>query len=425
MIDYLRLIFSNKRMLIMALFGLSSGLPIALTGGTLQAWLTDSGLDIKTIGMLTLVGQPYFYKFLWAPVMDRFAPNIIKGKRRSWILVTQLGVIFSIILMAGMNPTLEPMWLALTAILVAFVSASQDIVIDAYKAEILTPEERSPGSAIFVASYRIAMVISGAGALILADHLGWTFTYWAMACLMGIGIIATLMAEEPQSTQVATRRSLRDAIVLPLRDFMQRDKALWLLLLVVLYKLADAFAAQLMTAFFIGGADVAGLGFTKTEVGLIYKMWGIVATIAGASVAGILMLRMHLFTSLLVFGFFQAVSNLMFVWLAIVGKDYSLLVATVFIENFCSGLGTTAFMTLLIGLCNPSYAIAQYALFTAFAAIGVRFLGPLAGWLVAQVGWIEFFLWSFAAAIPSLILMIYLRKTLAQYDNLKEKRSSL
>lgn len=415
MISNLQLIFHNRRMLIMALFGFSAGLPLALTAGTLQAWLTDSGLDIKTIGLLTLVGQPYFYKFLWAPLMDRFAPSLIAGRRRSWILVTQLGLFFSLAVIADINPAEQPWLLAGIAVLIAFISASQDIIIDAYRTEILSPEERPPGAAIYVACYRLAMVVSGAGSLILADRLGWTFTYGIMAALMFIGIIATLLAEEPDSSKVRVPRSLRDAIVLPLRDFLQREQALWLLLLIVLYKLADAFAAQLMTTFFIGGAEVQGLGFTKTEVGLIYKLWGIVATIVGASLAGVLMLRMRLFTSLLIFGFLQAISNLMFVWLAIVGKDYSLLVATVFIENFCSGLGTTAFMTLLMGLCNPGFAVSQYALFTAFSAIGMRFLGPVAGWLVDTVGWTDFFLWSFVSAIPGLLLIIYLRKTLNQY----------
>lgn len=412
-----QIILANPRMLIMALFGFSSGLPFALTAGTLQAWLTEAGLDIKTIGLLTLVGQPYFFKFLWAPLMDRFAPHIISGRRRSWILLTQIGLIICLAMMAWMNPGEEPWVIALIAMTVAFVSASQDTMVDAYRTEILTPEERAPGVAIFVNCYRIAAIVSGAGALILADHLGWIFTYSFMAALMLIGVIATLMAEEPEATKLTAHRTLRESFLFPLLDFLQRDKAFWLLLLVVLYKLADAFALQLMTAFLTGGTEIQGLGFSKTEVGLIAKGWGIVATILGASVAGILMLRMHLYISLLLFGFIQALSNLMYLWLALVGKNYILLVATIFIENFCAGLGATAFMTFVTGLCNPLYAVAQYAIFSAFGSIGVRFLGPLAGWLVDKVGWAEFYIWSFVIAFPGLLLVIFLRKTLKQYDN--------
>lgn len=419
-LDTWKMMFVNQRMLIMALFGFSSGLPVALTAGTLQAWLTDSGLDIKTIGLLTLVGQPYFYKFLWAPVMDRFAPSLIAGRRRSWILATQMGLMVSLFVMSGSNPAEEPWLLALVAVLVAFISASQDIVIDAYRTEILSPEERAPGTALFVSFWRISAIISGAGALLMADQLGWEATYMIMACLVLVGIAATLIAKEPACTKLTAHRTLQEAITLPLQDFLQRDKAVWLLLLVVLYKLADAFAAQLMTAFFIGGADIQGLGFTKTEVGIIAKGWGIVATIVGASVAAVWMARMRLFTALMVFGFLQSASNLMFVWLAVAGKDHNLLIATVFIENFCSGLGTTAFLTLLMGLCNQKFAVAQYALLSAFAAVGVRFLGPFAGWLVAEVGWIDFFLWSFAASLPSFALMVFLRDTISQYDNRKD-----
>jgi len=412
-------ILANRKMLIMALFGFSSGLPVALVAGTLQAWLADEGLSIQTIGILTLVGQPYFYKFLWAPVMDRFAPMFLAkffGRRRSWILITQVALMVGLVWMGLSNPGQEPLLVGLVALIVAFVSASQDVVIDAYRTEILTPEERGAALALFVSCWRIAALVSGAGALILADQLGWMATYNIMALLMLVGIIATFLAQEPDLSSTSVHRTLREAVVAPLQDFLQRDKALLLLLLVVLYKLADAFAAQLMTAFFTGGADIQGLGFSKTEVGLIGKGWGFAATILGASLAGVLMIRWRLFTSLLVFGFFQAASNLMFVWLAVAGKNHTLLIATVFIENFCAGMGTTALLALLTGLCNPHFAVAQYALLSAFAAVGTRFLGPLAGYLVAEVGWVQFFIWSFVAAIPSLALILYMRDTIGQYD---------
>jgi len=417
----IELLFSSRRMLVMVLLGFSSGLPFALTAGTLQAWLADEGLSIQAIGWLTLVGQPYFYKFLWAPLMDRFAPPLLPkllGKRRSWILYTQIGIVVALLIMAWMNPAQDPWLLAGVAIGVAFVSASQDIVVDAYRTEILTPEERGPGTSLFVTSWRVAAVVSGAGALVLADQWGWMATYSFMAVLMVVGVIGTFIAHEPDILKTFPKRTLRESFTLPLQDFWQRDHALWLLLLVVLYKFADAFALQLMTAFFtVGGGDVPGLGFTKTEVGVISKGWGLFATFLGFSVAGIFMVRWRLFTALLVFGFLQVGTNLMFAWLSVVGKSYSLLVLTVFMENFTSALGTTAFLTLLLSLCNPVYAVTQYALLSAFSAVGVRFLGPVAGYMVASLGWTEFFVWSFIVGIPSLCLIVFMRKILMKYDN--------
>jgi PAT family beta-lactamase induction signal transducer AmpG len=419
--ESLLLLFSSRRMLVMVLFGFSSGLPFALTAGTLQAWLADEGLSIQTIGWLTLVGQPYFYKFLWAPLMDRFSPPFLSqlmGKRRSWILYTQIGIVIAVLIMAWMNPAQDPWLLAIVAIAVAFISASQDLIIDAYRTEILTPEERGAGTSLFVTSWRVAAIVSGAGALILADQWGWMVTYTVMALLMLIGVFGTWLAHEPGITKTLSRRTLRDAIVLPLQDFWQRDHACWLLLLVVLYKFADAFALQLMTAFFtVGGGDVPGLGFTKTEIGLIGKGWGLFATLLGFSVAGIVMVRLRLFWALLIFGCLQIGTNLMFAWLAIVGKNYSLLVATVFMEHFTSALGTTAFLTLLMSICNPHFAVTQYAVLSALSSIGVRFLGPVAGYMVAALGWAEFFIWSFIAGIPSIALIIFMRKILAKYDN--------
>lgn len=416
-------LLTNRRMLVMLLLGFSSGLPFALTAGTLQAWLADEGLSIQTIGWLTLVGQPYFYKFLWAPLMDRFAPSMLSkffGKQRSWMLCTQVGLVVMLLIMAWMNPAQEPWLLAIVAITVAFISASQDIIVDAYRTEILTAEERPLGASIFVASWRFAAIISGAVALILADQWGWIATYSLMASLMLVGILGTFIAREPAISKTTTRRTLSEAFILPFKDFLKREHVVWLLLLVMLYKLADAFAIQLMTAFFTnGGAEAPGLGFSKTEVGLVAKGWGICATFAGFAVAGLLMTRLRLYYGLLIFGILQISTNLLFALLSVVGKDMSVLILTVFMENFTSALGTTAFFTLLMSLCNPAFAITQYALLSALAAIGVRFLGPVAGYLVSTIGWTQFFIFSFLVGIPSIVLIIFMRKILVKYEGVK------
>jgi len=307
--------------------------------------------------------------------------------------------------MAFTSPTATPYLLAFLAFAVATFSASQDIAVDAYRTEILEPEERGLGTALYVAAYRISMLIAGGLALVFADHLGFRLTYLIMAGLMAIGVITTLFSREPAAV-TNTPKSLSDAVVLPFRDFFSRKNAILLLALIVLYKFGDAFIAQLTTPFLI-----RGVGFSLQEIGLIMKSGGMAGTIIGALVGGLFIARWSLFRCLLVFGILQAVSNLLYWWLAIIGHNYPVFVSVIFVENFCGGLGTAAFMAFLMSLCNPRFTAAQFALLSAFAVVGRQFLGPLAGWLVDNYGWIFFFCVTFISSIPGIVLLLWLRPT--------------
>ncbi|MDH5348337.1 MAG: MFS transporter, partial [Nitrospira sp.] len=368
--------------------------PLALTSGTLQAWLTVEGVDLKTIGIFTLVGLPYALKFLWAPVMDRVVPPWL-GRRRGWMVLTQLCVAASLVLMAITDPKIHPGWLAAYAVLVAFLAASLDIVFDAYRTDTLYPHERGLGAAVWVNGYRIALLASGAGALALADYVGWQMTYLAMAAVMIAGVGIVLLSPDP--TVVANApRSLKEAVGAPLAEFFFRPTALGFLAVIILYKLGDAFASALQTAFLIGG-----LGFSATEVGAV-KGLGILATLVGAFCGGLLMTKTGLVRSLLLFGVLQAVSNLGFVVLALAGKNSAVLTAAVVIENVTGGMGTAAFVALVMSLCDPRYTATQFALLSSLEALGRVFAGRPSADLVAMVGWTQFYVFTVAVALPGL-----------------------
>lgn len=402
---YLR-IFTQRNAVVLLLLGFASGLPLALTAGTLQAWMTVESVDLKTIGFFSLVGQAYVFKFLWSPLMDRYTPSFL-GRRRGWLLVTQLALIAGIFAMGFMQPSRDLTLLAALAVLVAFCSASQDIVFDAWKTDVLPPEERGSGVAITVLGYRLAMLISGGLALWLADHyLGWQATYWLMAGLMVPGLLATWLAKEPEAP-AREPHSLRQAVIFPLKDFFQRDNAWLLITLVILYKLGDAFAASLTTTFLI-----RGVGFSAGDVGLVNKTLGLLATIIGALYGGMLMQRLSLFRALLIFGVLQAVSNFAYWLLAVTPAHLWSMASAVFIENLCGGMGTAAFVALLMTLCNKSYSATQFALLSALAAVGRVYVGPAAGWLVELWGWPTFYAFTVFAGVPGLLLLGFARNTL-------------
>lgn len=407
--------FINRRVGTMLLLGFSSGLPLALTGGTLQAWLTVSGLDLPTIGLFSLVGLPYSLKFLWAPAMDRFVPPWL-GRRRGWLAATQFALLPVIASLGFIAPDRAPMALAVIVLILAFLSASQDVVFDAYRADVLHANERGVGAGMSVFGYRIAMLTSGAVALILADHVGWRITFWLMAGLMGVGIGASLWAPEP-IRGAPPPATLREAVAGPLRDFFGRRQALLILAFVVLYKFGDAFAGTLTTAFLLRGA-----GFSLTEVGTVNKGFGILAVIFGAVAGGAIMARLGLYRSLMMFGVLQAVSNLMFMVLAWTEKNYGLMVAAVGIENFAGGMGTVAFVALLMALCTPKFTATQYALLSAVAAVGRLYLGPVAGFLVERIGWAAFFLATTGAAVPGLLVLVALREQIKTLGATAEPR---
>ncbi|UVC30334.1 muropeptide MFS transporter AmpG [Pantoea sp. SOD02] len=402
---YLR-IFTQRNAAVLLLLGFASGLPLALTAGTLQAWMTVENVDLKTIGFFSLVGQAYVFKFLWSPMMDRYTPPFL-GRRRGWLLVTQLALIGGIIAMGFMQPSRDLTLLAALAVLVAFCSASQDIVFDAWKTDVLPPEERGSGAAITVLGYRLAMLISGGLALWLADrYLGWQATYWLMALLMLPGLIATLLAKEPEMP-AREPHSLRQAVTFPLKDFFQRNNAWLLITLIILYKLGDAFAASLTTTFLI-----RGVGFSAGDVGLVNKTLGLLATIIGALYGGVLMQRLSLFRALMIFGVLQAVSNFAYWLLAVTPPHLWSMASAVFIENLCGGMGTAAFVALLMTLCNKSFSATQFALLSALSAVGRVYVGPAAGWLVELWGWPTFYAFTVFAGAPGLLLLWLCRGTL-------------
>jgi PAT family beta-lactamase induction signal transducer AmpG len=403
-------VFRSRKIFLLLLLGFSSGLPLALTLGTLQAWLTVQGVDLVTIGLFALVGQPYTYKFLWAPLMDRYRLPLL-GRRRGWLAATQLALLVTIAWMGTIPPKEFPWLLAGVALAVAFLSASQDIVFDAYRADVLGAEERGAGAAVSVLGYRIAMLVSGGLALILADGiLGWTATYWLMAGLMLVGLVATWNAPEPETPPKAPT-TLSAAVIEPLKEYFSRTGAVTLLAVIVLYKLGDAFAGSLTTAFLLRGAD-----FSLTEVGLANKWLGTFATILGALTAGALMVRLGLFRSLLYFGLLQALTNLGFMLLAIAGKSYPLMITVIAAENLCGGMGTAAFVALLMALCDRRFSATQYALLSALASLGRVYVGPAAGALAAAYGWTSFFFMTFLVALPGIAMLWWQRPRIEALD---------
>lgn len=404
-----RAMLGNRRLGVMLTLGFASGLPLALSGSTLQAWLATTSVDITTIGLFSLVGLPYTLKFLWSPVMDRFVPPFL-GRRRGWMVVTQVLLMGLIVAAGTVSPEHAVLLLGVIAISIAFASASQDIAIDAYRTDLLHAEERGFGAALSVTGYRIAMLVSSGLALIVADYAGWTVTYWSMALLLLIGVATSIRGPEP-TWQPAPPASIEQAVVTPFREFLSRDGAVALLVFVVLYKLGDAFAGTLTTAFLLRGLD-----FSLTEVGVINKWMGLSATILGGLGGGALMFRYGLYRCLLWFGILQALTNLGFMVLSVVGKSYVGMVIVIAAENLAGGMGTAAFVALLIALCDHRYSATQFALLSALSAVGRVFIGPPAGLLVESVGWTWFFAATFVVALPGLVLLVLLRSVVDASD---------
>ena len=401
-----RTTFRLPNNIILILLGFASGLPLALTAGTLQAWLTVENVDIRTIGFFSLVGQAYVLKFLWSPMMDRYTPSFL-GRRRGWLLTTQILLIISIATMGFMNPSQHLWWLASLAVIVAFCSASQDIVFDAYKTDLLSAEERGLGAATSVMGYRISMLVSGGLSLWLADKfLTWQQLYLLMAGLMLIGVIATLLAKEP-TENIAPPASLKDAIYEPLAEFFSRNNAWLILLLLVFYKMGDAFVMALNTNFLLNA-----LGFSLSEVGTVNKTVGMAATIVGALLGGYLMKNMSLFKALFVFGVLQGVSNIGYWFLAVTPPNIISMGSIIFLENIFSGMGTAAFVALLMTLCNKSLSATQFALLSALSAVGRVYIGPIASIFVSTYGWPLFYLISIGVAVPGILLLLACRTSL-------------
>ncbi len=404
-------VYASRRVAPLLVLGFASGLPLALTGGTLQAWATVEQVSLQQIGFLTLVGSAYTLKFLWAPLVDRYAPPWL-GRRRGWVFLTQVLLALSIAAMGFFAPGSHLGLLALLAVWVAFLSATQDIAFDAYSTDVLHKDERAAGAALKVLGYRLAMIVSGGLALILADQwLGWRGMYIAMGGVMAVCSLSTLFAPEPEQVAAAPR-TLRLAVVEPLREFFLRRGALWILLLIVLYKLGDAFAGALSTTFLLRGA-----GFDVTEVGMVNKVFGLAATIVGALLGGGLMTRLGLYRSLMLFGVLQAVSNFGYWVLAVTPAHLYSMATVVAVENLCGGLGTAAFVALLMGLCRQQFSATQFALLSALSAVGRTYLaGPLTPVLVERYDWPLFFVLTVLIALPGLALLWALRREVRALD---------
>lgn len=390
-----------KRMLLILLFGFSSGLPIALTTGTLQAWAKLDGISLDTIGLFALLGLPYTIKFLWAPLVDRY--TIFRfGRRKGWLIITQAGLILNILWMSSLSPQINLSLWALAAFLIAVLSATQDIVIDAFRTEFLQENERGLGSATANFGYRLGMMCSGALALVLAADMPWSNIYQIMSGFMVLGLCASIFAPEPD---VASKPStLKESVIDPIRDFFSRSGALIILLFVILYKLGDALAASLLSVFLIE------VGFELAQIGYITKGIGIFATILGAFIGGAAMQKLSLYKALWIFGILQCISTLMFAILSVWGPDPIMLALTISIENICGGLGTVAFLAYLMELCNKKFTATQYALLSSLAAIPRVIISSYSGYMATMLGWFNFYIICTVAALPGLLLLFYLKK---------------
>jgi len=389
--------FTTWRMAVILLLGFSSGIPLALTGTTLQAWMKSEGADLTVIGLFSLVGLPYVLKFLCAPLMDRYIPPFL-GRRLGWILLSQVALVVAIIAMAFTSPVALPVAAAVIAVLISFFSASQDIVVDAYRTDLAETDEVGPAASLYIAGYRIALLVSGALALILADHLPWRTVYLLMAATMTIGILATLFAPEPK-TPGTPPQSIAEAVMLPFMEYFHRKGALEILAFIVLYKIDVVIAMAMTTPFLLE------IGFSKTDIGAVTKGFGLIATLLGTLTGGALMVRLGMKRSLWVFGLSQGISGLSFTALAHVGHHYPMLVAAIAAENFCSGMGTAAFTAFLMTLCDKRFSATQYALLTSMMGLSRVVGGAPTGYLAKAVGWELYFFISVLAMIPGLLLL--------------------
>jgi MFS transporter, PAT family, beta-lactamase induction signal transducer AmpG len=402
-------VLGNRRVAAALTLGFASGLPFALSQGTLQGWLAETGLNIKTIGWFTLVGLPYNLKFLWAPFLDRFVPPFL-GRRRGWIVLLQ-ALVALIIAALGLQAPGDAIYVvAVLSLMLAFLSASQDVVIDAYRTDSLRPEERGIGSTAVQIGWRVAFYVSGALAMVLSGVIGWRATYLTMAAIMGATTLLTWAAPEPE-VRVQAPRTLQEAVVAPIREFFGRPGVAAVLLLVVLYKLGDAAALSLSTAFLI-----KGVGFTAAQVGAVAKTTSITATIIGTVLGGLAFARLGLYRSLFVFGVLQAATNLLYSLLAVKGHDLTFMVLAVGIDNLAGSMAATIFGAFVMALCDPRFSAFQFALLSALAALSRTFVGPVSAVLVAQVGWPLFFVICFLTGAPGLFLLWRMRRRVEALD---------
>ncbi len=389
-------------MLVAAIMGFASGLPLLLTGSVLQAWMKDEGVDLGTIGLFALVGLPYTLKFLWAPLMDRFTPNGL-GRRRGWLLIYQLALIASLLILSIAQPALDPWWLAVAALLVTFFSASQDIVIDAYRREALADDEQGLGASLYVNGYRVGMLLASGGGLILADHMSFAQVYQLMAGFMLIGVLTTVLAPEPAPAE-GVPDTLREAVIQPFVEYFMRRDAVLILAFILLYKIGDTLASHMTTPFYLD------IGFSKTEIGTVVKLFGFWATVVGGLVGGVLIMRLGIFRALWFFGILQGVSTAGFAVLAQVGPSVAGLAAVISFENLSGGMGTAAYIAYMASLTNKKFTATQYALLSSLMGIPRVIAAAPTGYLAGAMGWSAFFIACALVALPGLLLLRWLHR---------------
>jgi PAT family beta-lactamase induction signal transducer AmpG len=421
-------VYLKPRVLIVLFLGFSAGLPLALSGSTLLIWMREAGVDLGTIGLFALVGTPYTIKFLWAPVVDALDVPVLSnllGRRRAWLIFSQLLLIVAIVFLAFCNPAAAPWLVAVAALLVATASATQDIVIDAFRIESLPESEQAAGMASYVAAYRIGTLASTAGALFLVSGFegiglgkagAWSAGYLAMAALVIVGVATTLYATEPDKSRAAIAEHAAHVHENPLQrvalaaygafaEFLTRDMALTALAFVILYKFCDAFAGAMTAPF------VIDLGFSRNDYAAIVKGVGLAATLIGGFAGGVVARAYPLVASLWIGAILQMASNLIFTWQAMVGVNLWALTLTIIVENFTGAIGTVIFVAYLSALCqSPLHTATQYALLTALAAVGRTYLSAGAGYVAELAGWPLFFVISALTAIPSLLLLVWLQR---------------
>lgn len=393
-------VFESQKMLSLLLLGFASGLPLFLTSRTLQAWMTLEGVNLGAIGLFSLVALPYSLKFLWSPLLDRYIPPFL-GRRRGWLVITQIGLVIAIAAMSLQNPAQALQLLAVNALFISFFSASQDIAFDAYRTDVLEEREMGAGAAVAVLGYRIALLVTGSLALILADQLSWKLVYLLLAVVMAACIIFSVIAPEPELRD-RPPTTLWDAIYQPFQEFFTRSgigRGILILVFIVLYKLGDGLVNNMATPFLLK------TGFSQTDIGAIQGGMGLLATIVGTLLGGALLSQWGINRSLWIFGGVQAFSNLAYFVLAQVGLNYPMMIAAINIENFSGGLGTAAFVAYLMSLCNHRFTATQYALLSSLMAVSRDILVSPAGTIAAQTGWSLFFLLTLIAAIPGLLLL--------------------
>ncbi len=392
----LKVVFS-RRMLVALLMGFSGGLPLLLTMGVLQAWMKEGGVDLTYIGMIALVQVPYTWKFLWAPLLDRFIPPFL-GRRRGWLLMSQIALMASIVGLGYSDPVKNTWMMIGAAVLVAFFSATQDIVIDAYRREDLPDEELGLGSSMYVYGYRLGMLLASGGGMILADFISFSQVYFIMALCLLPGVLTTLLTPEPK-VSAGIPRTMREAVVNPMVDYFSRNGAIWMLVFILLYKIGDTMASAITTPFYLE------IGFSKTEIGTVVKFFGTAATLAGAALGGLLLLKLGINRGLWIFGILQALSTAGFAILARIGYNISMLSGVIAFENLSSGMGTAAFVAFMASITNKKFTATQYALLTSLMGLPRALASSVTGVMAKNIGWENFFVGCTLIAIPGMLLL--------------------